>query len=119
MWTLLIIAIATTATAEVVEIPRVADVCGAAAKWYVVSACLAEHGFVTIVRDQPSAKLLRLDGPKRPGDGPALGVYLFVQSNHAWKIGGMYEWSDPYEISDFAPARSAITPDGASISISR
>ena len=75
------------ASARVMMIPPVARACSEEQTWDDVATCAAKFGAVKIERTLPHARLVRITNANA-GDR---GIYLFVESHKAWRLGGMYE----------------------------
>jgi hypothetical protein len=80
-------AFAGVASARVISIPAVARECGEEPTWEDVATCAAKLGTVKIERTLPHARLVRITNE----NAGARGIYLFVERNKTWRLGGMYE----------------------------
>jgi hypothetical protein len=81
------VALGGVASARVIRIPPVASACSEERTWDDVAACAATFGTVKIQRTLPHARLIRITNANA-GDR---GIYRFVESHKAWRLGGMYE----------------------------
>ena len=117
-------ALAATAQARVVRITRLADVCPGNDNWDKVAQCIRRHGTLTIERDQPDLKLVRVAAPSS-----FAGFYLYAHGAK-WTHRGSLRVSEEGELLGLSRVRfgahaghrvdvgtvrtSAVTLDGVS-----
>ena len=102
---LLVLLVATEAAAKrvVIREPPIVRACPGGKSWDAVQKCIDRQGKVTVERVLDKAKLVRIVQQVNnvPND---LGVYLYVQdSSGAWHMGGMFDNSGPYLVTDAKP----------------
>ena len=97
-----LVVVGSPAAAFVLETPPVIDACGREpTSWNAMATCLGKLGDFQVIRQDGDAKLVRLVQRKQGNIPPRdLGVYLLLQRDHKWRIGGMYEPGEDYEILD-------------------
>jgi hypothetical protein len=81
------VALGGVASARVIRIPPVAAACSEEQTWDDVATCAAKLGTMKIERTLPHARLVRITNDR----SGIHGIYLFVERNKTWRLGGMYE----------------------------
>jgi hypothetical protein len=87
----LVLASSATASARVKILiePVVVRRCSHAASWDRVEKCLAALGQATVVRTLPHARVVEMT-KRHDGEVDLGGVYLYVERDKEWHLGGMY-----------------------------
>lgn len=57
--------------------------------WDAIARCLTKHGQVAVERQLPRAKVVYVKKRERPHTFDESGLFLYVQRDGAWKLGGM------------------------------
>jgi hypothetical protein len=83
---LLVLVVASEASARVVMRPPVERLCSRGKTWPEVSACLAKHGAVKLIRSITGARLVSVTEMQDRKLGHE-AMYLYIQSNAEWKLG--------------------------------
>jgi hypothetical protein len=68
--------------------PSVAQSCPGASTWDATQKCIQRFGKTKILRSQGGVRLVQLQAREDGFD--TSGVYLYVQSNKRWRVGGAY-----------------------------
>lgn len=72
----------------VIRRPSVAQSCPGSPTWEATQKCIQRFGATKLLRSQGDVRLVRLQA--REDDFNTSGLYLYVQSNKRWHIGGAY-----------------------------
>lgn len=80
--------------------PPMVRKCPKGKTWNIVSACLAKHGTLKVVRQHTGAKLVSLaQTPNRRGLYP--GLLLYVERRGEWHVAGNFEQYGEYQVLGF------------------
>jgi hypothetical protein len=103
---LIVLGLASTASARVVMMPTIPRTCGQSDSWEKLTTCLGRFGKPKVERELPGAKLVGIVNPKFN----VPGLYLYRQSGKRWVIAGMFETSSTFEV--FGLSRPTIAKRG-------
>lgn len=91
---LIVVGLASTASARVVMTPTIPRTCGQSDSWEKLTTCLERFGKPKVVREVTGAKLVAIASPKFG----VPGLYLYRQTGKRWAIAGMFESSAAIEV---------------------
>jgi hypothetical protein len=91
---LVIVGLASTASARVVMTPAIPRTCRTAESWEKVTKCLERFGTPKVEGEVAGAKLVGISSPKFN----VPGLYLYRSVGKHWVIAGMFETSGAYDV---------------------
>jgi hypothetical protein len=95
------VAVSRDAEARVIMMPSVQRSCPGSPTWQATLTCLQRFGTPKLVRSQGDVRLVELRA--RENDFRMSGLYLYVQAEKRWHVGGMYLDDKPSVIGFSTP----------------
>jgi hypothetical protein len=72
--------------------------CRHAPSFATIEQCLRARGRVTVLRELPHARVVRIEEKFERGDDTDVGMSLYVERAGSWRLGGIFESQGPYEL---------------------